>query len=187
MDANRFDALTRGFAASGSRRSLLKIVAGGCAAALATAFGGGPAAAYRKCRLESGGRGRLCSGICMDIKNDESNCGGCGRTCTEGTFCCNGWCTDTIHNAPGCCPPSLFCDGVCTTPYNDPANCGACGNICGAEEDCCSGQCLTRGTEQNCELCSVCSGGFVCDADAYGPGLPGCVCPNPDGTDCDFF
>jgi Stigma-specific protein, Stig1 len=193
MDAERFDNLTRRFAGSTSRRRLLKVVAGSCAGAaggafrggttaLTAAFSGAPAAAYRKCRLEDGGRGRLCSGVCIDIKNDESNCGGCGRACAEGNICCNGWCTDTIHNAPGCCPPALFCDGVCVNPYEDEANCGACGNVCGENQDCCidnstgSGICRTRGTDLNCEQCFVCTNGFTCDPDANGPGLPGCVC-----------
>jgi hypothetical protein len=183
MDADRSDRLARSIAAPVSRRSLVKTVAGGVAAAVVAALGGGSAAAaYRRCTLPNGRSGRLCNGVCLDTANDPKNCGACGRVCPSGTFCCNGWCADPARNAPGCCPPSISCGGVCTNPYSDRTNCGACGVVCRSDQDCCDGRCLTRGTAQNCEAFSVCGGGFVCDANANGPGQPGCVCPA--GADC---
>ena len=50
-----------------------------------------------------------CSGVCRDLRSDESNCGACGWVCAAGETCCNGACTDT---------------------NKDPNNCGACGNVC---------------------------------------------------------
>jgi hypothetical protein len=179
MEDDPFDAFVRSIAMVASRRRLIRSVIAGLGAATLAAVGRGPAAlAYRRCRLPDGRRGRLCSGQCVDVKNDPQNCGGCGRVCSDGTFCCNGWCADPAQNAPGCCPPSILCGDVCTSPYSDPNNCGACGIACGANQDCCDRQCLNRGTAQNCEACTTCGGGFTCDPNAYGPGVPGCVCPD---------
>ena len=185
MEGYRFDELTRKLSTIASRRGFLRLVAAGIGAVATGAVRGETAAAYRRrCTLPSGLRGRLCGGVCIDTLNDSQNCGACGRVCATGSFCCNGWCADPAVNAPGCCPPDLSCNGSCTSPYSDPKNCGACGNVCGVDQDCCSGQCLTRGTDQNCEACYPCSYGFVCDPNANGPSVPGCICPN--GADCYF-
>lgn len=180
MDDDRFDTFVRRIAFGSSRRRVIRSLAGSLvAAALATVSDSPAALAYTRCRLSGGGRGRVCNGTCVNIKTDMANCGGCGKVCSgDNHFCCNGWCVDRSQNAPGCCPPSLLCGGVCTSPYSDPANCGACGNTCGNNADCCTGQCLRRGTPENCESCYTCSGGFTCDPNAYGEGVPGCVCPD---------
>jgi hypothetical protein len=179
MDADRFDALVRRVALVASRRRLITAVAGGIAGAAIAAVGGSPAAlAYRRCRLPGGGRGRLCAGVCLDIKNDSDNCGRCGNVCSGSTFCCNGWCADPAQNAPGCCPPSLVCEGSCTSPYSDRANCGGCGRVCGGNQDCCDGRCLRRGTAENCDGCATCpqGGDWFCDPNLYGDNSPGCDC-----------
>ena len=184
MEASRFDALARKIAVGTSRRYLLRsLVGSAAAAAVATMSGAPPALAYRRCRLPDGQRGRLCSGVCTDIKRDEEHCGSCRTVCSTDAFCCNGWCADPAQNEPGCCPPSLLCGGVCTSPYSDRDNCGDCGNKCGQNEDCCDGHCLRRGTEQNCDGCSTCAwgGDWFCNATLYGDNGPGCDC---QGDNC---
>jgi hypothetical protein len=65
-----------------------------------------------------------CSGTCVFVNSDTSNCGACGRACGGSTpYCINGTCTD-------CAPGQTKCNGTCTDLYWDPANCGACGNDC---------------------------------------------------------
>lgn len=179
MDDDRFDAWTRRIANLGSRRRRLAGAAGSLVAAVATAVGIPPASAGygRGCTLPSGRRGLLCAGVCRDVSADPKNCGRCGGVCPSGTFCCNGTCADPAHNSPSCCPPQRLCGGACVSPASDPDNCGACGVTCGTNQDCCGGQCLTRGTAANCAGCAVCSGRFVCDPNANGPGALGCVCP----------
>jgi len=179
MEDDRFDALARSVALFSSRRRLIRAAAGGLASAAVAAVGGRPAAlAYTRCRLPDGRRGRLCNGVCTDIKNDENHCGSCQRVCSRDTFCCNGWCADPAQNEPGCCPPSISCDGVCTSPYSDRDNCGGCGTTCDGTEDCCDGQCLRRGTEQNCDACGTCAwgGDWFCNPTLYGDNSPGCDC-----------
>lgn len=34
----------------------------------------------------------LCDGECVDLPNDEANCGRCGRVCEDGVECINGYC-----------------------------------------------------------------------------------------------
>jgi Stigma-specific protein, Stig1 len=178
MDAQHFDALSRTLATHPSRRRVLHTLGGALVAARLGTANDPAALAYRKCRLPDGRRGRRCHGACLDVKNDPDNCGGCGRVCASGTFCCNGWCADPDQNPPDCCPPSLSCGGICTSPYDDRANCGGCGLACADDQDCCDGRCLTRGTAANCDGCATCAwgGDWVCDPNLYGEGRPGCDC-----------
>jgi hypothetical protein len=179
MEDDRFDALARSVALFSSRRRLIKAAAGGLVSAAVAAVADRPAVlAYTRCRLPNGRRGRLCNGVCTDIKNDENHCGGCQRVCSRDTFCCNGWCADPAQNELGCCPPSISCDGVCTSPYSDRDNCGGCGTTCDGTEECCDGQCLRRGTEQNCDACGTCAwgGDWFCNPTLYGDNSPGCDC-----------
>ena len=34
----------------------------------------------------------LCAGVCVDVNNDNSNCGGCGKACAAGQVCSQGTC-----------------------------------------------------------------------------------------------
>lgn len=87
---------------------------------------------------------------CVDIDNDPTNCGTCGRAChgdyphaqaicDEGScgFACDyGWadCNDVES------------DGCETNVKSDPANCGACGQACegGPGQACVAGKCLVE-------------------------------------------
>lgn len=59
------------------------------------------------------GNNTLCVGknVCVNLQNDNNNCGACGVVCEQGFACNQGACT-------------------CTSTQNDPLNCGSCGFRC---------------------------------------------------------
>ncbi|MFO0630923.1 MAG: hypothetical protein U0325_35580 [Polyangiales bacterium] len=104
-----------------------------------------------------------CSGRCVDLANDATNCGGCGVVCGGGTGCANGACV---------CPPSasLSCGGRCVDPRTSNANCGACGNVCGTGTSCVSGTCQRVGScPTSCSVSTDCTS---------------CATPGETGTYC---
>lgn len=114
-----------------------------------------------------------CAGGCVDSKNDELNCGGCGATCEDGNSCCNGGCVDLQTDGDNCgyCGGSCWglscCGGGCVNTDWDFHNCGACGTDCantpGATE-CCMGECFDYQTDPNhCGSCwNTCDAGEIC-------------------------
>ena len=52
-----------------------------------------------------------CAGDCVDLLNDDANCGGCGQACAAPTFCVQGACGGQVlaMKSPG--PPLLAVDG----------------------------------------------------------------------------
>lgn len=112
--------------------------------------------------------------LCVDLKADWRNCGGCGRACQSDETCSEGMC--------GCGSGELRCNGKCTSPKEDAANCGACGKKC--PQMCSAGRCATcralgRGTycgdvdngecvtldsdDSNCGKCGrACTDGRTC-------------------------
>ena len=76
----------------------------------------------------------LCDGSCVDLRSDESHCGGCFSYCSFGTECFDGYCTSV-------CPGGAFCFGNCTDLLFDPFNCGYCGNVCPGGFACNYGYC----------------------------------------------
>lgn len=65
----------------------------------------------------------LCSGQCVDLEADPSNCGACGTKCAGSQACTNGSC--------GTCTASqTSCGGTCVDLSSDANNCGACGRSC---------------------------------------------------------
>ena len=62
-----------------------------------------------------------CGGnTCVDVLQDNNNCGGCGIVCSGGRSCQNRVCA---------CPDGEpLCNDVCVNVLFDDANCGACGN-----------------------------------------------------------
>jgi hypothetical protein len=75
--------------------------------------------------------------MCVDLNNDDANCGSCGRACATGSICTNGMCT--------CSGGLALCIDQCVNIMNDVQHCGACLSPCGAGEDCNNGTCvLTR-------------------------------------------
>jgi hypothetical protein len=70
-----------------------------------------------------------CSGACVDLASDPSNCGGCGTVCNATLTCQSGVCA---------CPPGqTSCSGVCADLQSSASHCGSCTNAC--EGGVCSG------------------------------------------------
>jgi hypothetical protein len=122
MDHSRFDHLTKVLAAP-SRRSFLRIA---IAAALAALLGqderetGAKPKKKKKCKKPK----IKCNNKCVNPKDDEKNCGGCGNDCANGQTCVNGACAGggcsgglRDCGAAGClecCPDENF--GYCCPP-----------------------------------------------------------------------
>jgi hypothetical protein len=82
-----------------------------------------------------------CSGICVDLQTDPTNCGACGVHCAMTQACLKGTCK--------CAPSETSCSGLCVDLANDSNNCGSCGNTCTAGTSCKNSVCGT---------CSACAG-----------------------------
>ena len=106
---------------------------------------------------------------CLDLENDQYNCGIIGKDCGLDELCIAGLCTTYADN-------------------EDPANCGFTGNACAEPyPDCCDGQCLNTDTAYgHCGGCDVpvpndgtaCCGGAPTDlmTDAQHCGTCGNAC-----------
>ncbi len=92
----------------------------------------------------------LCRGGCVDMVNDDANCGACGARC-EGNVpqaneaCVYGKCERTCQNGWGDCNGNRA-DGCETHVAADPKNCGGCGIVCDgiAGQACVDGQCMVE-------------------------------------------
>jgi hypothetical protein len=76
-----------------------------------------------------------CGNGCVQLQQDQLNCGTCGNACAAGNVCSAGTC------ALSCQAGLTSCGGSCSDLQNDEANCGACGNACGAGSFCSAGTC----------------------------------------------
>lgn len=124
--------------------------------------------------------GGACDGACQDVREDPSNCGGCGNVCEAigeaAPSCVDGICA-------GACPGGdRLCGDACVDPDTDVNHCGACDTVCpaieGGEPTCVAGRCGgdCPGAAQAC--------GAVCvdvRSDAQHCGRCGNVCPGGDG------
>ena len=86
-----------------------------------------------------------CSGICVDLNHNNSNCGECGHSCESGETCSNG-------NCIGCGTDQLYCNGLCVNYNTDNNNCGECGKSCDTANGyvCTMGHCVGSVTINNC-------------------------------------
>ncbi len=81
----------------------------------------------------------VCSGVCVAVDSDPTNCGACGNACLAG---------DAVCNAGKCACASIgedYCAGVgCMDVSSDFQNCGACGHACDPANDqsCTGGTCV---------------------------------------------
>jgi hypothetical protein len=148
-----------------------------------------------------------CGDVCVDLNNDNANCGQCGLGCLAGTQCCSGHCKDLQSDPQNCnqcgqsCTPGFSCvsgdcvcgshmtcpagqaccSDSCTDIMNDPQNCGKCGHQCADAATCQSGQC-TCGSSTPCSPGLTCCNG-VCvnlNVDDQNCGVCGQRCQAPD-------
>jgi len=74
---------------------------------------------------------------CINLTDDDDNCGECGRTCPHGGHCQDSACL---------CPEGeSACDGTCLDLSVDDTNCGECGHVCAVDVDgevCRAGECV---------------------------------------------
>jgi len=74
-----------------------------------------------------------CSGICINVSDDEGHCGSCTRSCPFGVSCEDGNCA---------CPGALtLCPAGCIDTSSDEDHCGGCNIPCAPSENCVSGHC----------------------------------------------
>jgi hypothetical protein len=126
-----------------------------------------------------------CSGSCVDLDFDSSNCGACGTVCPSGTACQGGTCFQSINcalaiNGSPCwlgaaTGEGLCCGGACVDTASDPNNCGLCGASCPAGDPCvgpnsCAAEAGTVAAETTC---GSQSDGDQCDLDG---GVIGVCC-----------
>ncbi len=123
-----------------------------------------------------------CGDLCVNLMDNNANCGVCGTACTGTQVCRGGACIDDTP-----CPSGQArCGGTCTEVLTNAMNCGACGNACAAGESCsggtcvaemacstagqtrCAGTCTDTMTDAtNCGACgTACAAGQVCMAGA---------------------
>jgi hypothetical protein len=140
MDGTRFDAMTRGIAKAGNRRSFLRGLVGGAAAlaasrTLAAAATCTPPGPRNFCNFDSECcLNAVCSGGACACGSGFKQC---GTSCIASTQTC------LICNAGG---PIKSCNGTCTDTRTDRANCGFCGHACGLKQSCSNGHCCAPGT-----------------------------------------
>src|SRR5688572_1830554 len=101
VERDLFDNLTRAVASGVSRRSAIRALFGGGAAAVAgvgsagaKGAGGKPTKAKPDCCPAE--YPTLCGRTCSDLQADPLNCGGCGAVCASGV-CTNGTCAPVVE------------------------------------------------------------------------------------------
>lgn len=169
MDSNTFDALTRGFAARGSRRTALgALVAGVAGIGAARSASAGPGAERATCRNRCDtdrdcNAGYRCGDReCFAIPSSRTNCVR-NTDCTRNFEVCdnsNGKCVSVITDCPECdvradCPDNARCDaGKCVVCRDS--------NDCPSGEVCKRNACVTRECSSNgdCPNRRRCKGGL---------------------------
>lgn len=78
----------------------------------------------------------VCGGFCLDVRYDNSNCGGCGVSCPNQTMSC-------VEGACACRDSdTTMCDGLCYDTDSTREHCGSCGNECASSDACIEGECV---------------------------------------------
>ena len=168
MDPKQFDALTRQWGRSVTRRTALA----GTVAALLAGWERTTALAKKKKRKKKPKACKAgaikCGNVCVDTKTNALHCGGCGRRCGTNVACVDGQC-----QGGGCPGSQILCGGLCVNPNNDEQHCGDCQTACNGDLTCLDGECGCAGgtkcgnqcvdTQSDGEHCGSC--GHACDTD----------------------
>jgi hypothetical protein len=195
MDSNRFDALSRTFAASSTRRGILAGIGAallGARGALAQATCPPGQTRNRKGECSCPAGTDACPDGCFDLKRDPANCGRCGNDCPPNAVCVKGECR--------CGAGTEACAGACVDPLSyetDPINCGACGATCPSGYRCEGGICQPGGVcfDAGCGGCLGCAtstaglvcltaGGISCHPDFACDSLDDCLVHDRGFTHC---
>ena len=84
--------------------------------------------------------------ICVNLADDQTSCGACGRTCPVGRACQGGACA--------CAAGQADCLGACVNLETDSGNCGACGTACPMGQLCSKSRC-TVACDQGLTACGA--------------------------------
>ncbi len=114
-----------------------------------------------------------CSGSCVNLNYDWSNCGACGRSCSSGQYCNNGACTSSSSSpTPSysptpttCASGATNCNGYCYNLNYDFSNCGSCGRACSPGQYCNNGVCASSSTPTPTHSPTPSPSGSSCSSD----------------------
>jgi stigma-specific protein Stig1 len=76
-----------------------------------------------------------CGAGCVNLLDDQANCGTCANACTAGNVCSGGGCALT------CGGGATLCGTKCADLQSDALHCGSCSNVCDPGMECVSGTC----------------------------------------------
>lgn len=183
MDSAQFDDLSRRVAVFASRRTGLRLLAGGLIAGLLVQRGLGPASAAQPSRADSDGDGLYDDDETdvygTDPDNPDTDWDGVG----DGEEVYLGTDPHAPADIVAGCPPGLTeCRGICTDVLSDPLNCNLCGVVCAADRGCYNGGCQTFA--EHCARSGLTDCGGVCidtAIDLDNCGGCGIVCGPSDG------
>ena len=198
MHEHWIDDLARHLAGGRSRRSLLRSLVGGASAiALGSRGSYSGVAAQDSCApWETPCASGFGGDQCVDVTDDEENCGQCGNVCPVGARCQNAECVCGAGLNDGrevLCPGGLFGgDSICVDVGTDPDNCGQCGSVCPSGAKCEGGACVCGSiNDQPGAEWQICPGGLLesdvgCADIQHDPNhCGGCGVACGDGTPCD--
>src|SRR5262245_4993280 len=128
-----------------------------------------------------------CSGKCVAIMSDATNCGSCGKDCTAASETCHMGQCGCGSAGSHCKPEETCCGASCPNLQIEVTDCGACGNKCNPGETCEAGVC-TGGGGGGCN--PPCMAPLVCQNGMCGiGGVPGICMSDKDcmpGQHCIF-
>ncbi|MCB9642807.1 MAG: hypothetical protein H6728_06985 [Myxococcales bacterium] len=84
----------------------------------------------------SSGQAR-CGEACVDLRQDDKNCGACGKICRSDEKCDKGFCILRCESG------TQACGDACVDVLANNKHCGLCGKACASGEQCTSGQCVS--------------------------------------------